>query len=249
MIQSMQAILPKYILPVSVISFLVASVLFTSQVLAIGRPNGVGQNGSQNRKLNQNSMSTENTDDVSSASGSAQRGNSSSHMPSFAQVRLQDAKLKVCEKMSENITRRSVHLVDLVTRMEKTFTSIAQGVEQYYLTKVVPAGNTLSNYDTLVADIATKQSAVDSMVATAQSGAAAFSCTGNNPKAQLTQYRTDMQAVIKGLQDYRTSIKNLIVAVRTLKSTSLFVTPSASLSATLTPTETLTPTGIPSVTP
>ena len=147
--------------------------------------------------------------------------------------------------MSANITRRSNHLVELADKMIKVFTSIANRVEQYYLTKVVPAGATLPTYDALVADITTKQNAITPLLEAAQADATNFSCTGNNPKAQLTQYKTDMQAVIRGLKEYRTSVRNLIVAVRTLPSLTLSGTPSA----TLTPTMTPGPSVIPIVTP
>lgn len=242
----------KYILPVSVISFIIAGVLITAQVFAIGKPEGVGQNTSQrNGKTNPGlAKSLESTAaDVSSSSGITKRQFGTSHMPSFARVHLQDVKLRKCQTLSASITRRSNHLVELVDKMKKVFTSIANGVEQYYLTKVVPTGATLSNYDALVADITTKENVITPLLEAAQADASNFSCTGNNPKAQLTQYRTDMQAVIRALHDYRTAIKNLIVAVRTLPSLGLSGTPSATPSVILTPTITSAPSLTPSVTP
>lgn len=238
----------KYILPVSIISFIIASLLFSRQVLAMGRPQEAGQTNSGSS----NSQQGSNSDTMSGTTAGApkvrflgppqqnptENSTAMSHMPSFAQVHLQDAQLKACQAVSGSIVTRSTHLVGLVTKMEKTFTSIADGVEQYYLSKVVPTGSTLSNYDALVADISTKESTVASLVQTSQTDVASFSCTGNNPAAQLTQYRVDMQAVLKGLQDYRISVKNLIVAVRTLPSVKLSVTPTVTLVPSVTPTVT-----------
>jgi hypothetical protein len=48
-----------------------------------------------------------------------------------------------------------------------------------------------------------------------QNDADNFNCTGN-PKDQLMLFREDMQSVKKALKDYRTSIKNLIVAVHSV---------------------------------
>ncbi len=261
----MQTALRKNILPLSVISFLMAGVLFSTQVLAVGKPAGVGQNHPQytgksnpgsgySQQTGTNPSGAASITGNATASGIPQQGHTGmSHKPSFAQVHLQEGKLRACQAISSSVTTRSTHLVDLVTRMEKTFTSIADGVEQYYLTKVVPTGTILPNYDALVADITTKENAIAPLVEAAQADATGFSCTGNNPAAQLTQYRTDMQGVLKGLQDYRTSIKNLIVAVHTLPSKSASTTPSvapsSTPSATLAPTETETPTVTPSVTP
>lgn len=238
----------KFILPVSVICFVIAGVLFTTQVFAV-KPEGVGQNKNTNpgllRKINIASISGQPSQDGNSSSSGKKRMGT----PPFAKLRLNQPNLRKCEALSANITRRSTHLVELVNKMIKVFTSIANRVEQYYLTKVVPAGGSLPNYDALVAEIATKQSALTPLVEAAQADAANFTCTGNNPKAQLTQYRSDMQAVIRGLQEYRTAIKNLIVAVRTLKSLDVSGTPSATPSVTLTPTVTTVPSLSPSPTP
>ncbi|MEK7573812.1 MAG: hypothetical protein AAB531_05295 [Patescibacteria group bacterium] len=234
----------RYILPVSVICFVIAGVLFTSRVFAIGRPDDVGKN---NLKQNDNSNSglarslESNTAGVSSSSGTTKRQFGLSHKPSFSNARLQNAKLKACEAHSASITRRSSHLVELADKMIKVFTSIANRVEQYYLTKVLPTGATLSSYDELVADITTKENAIVPLLEAAQADAANFTCTGDNPKAQLTQYKTDMQAVIRGLKEYRTAVRNLIVAVRTLPSLKSTATPSATLTPTMTPGPSVTP--------
>lgn len=87
------------------------------------------------------------------------------------------------------------------------------------MSKVVPSGKTIANYDSLVADIQAKKSAVQTALSIAQNDANSFSCTGDDPKGQLTQFRKDMQAVKKALKEYRTSIKNLIVAVRSVTGT------------------------------
>lgn len=153
------------------------------------------------------------------------------HLPGFIKLHLEGNKLKACESIEKVLTNRSSHLVDLVSKMEKVFTSIALGVENYYINKVVPTGVTLPNYDALVADITTKQNALTPLVTAAQTDAANFSCTGDNPGALMTQYRTDMKGVLTGLQEYRKSIRNLIVAVRGLLGNSEGESPSASPSA------------------
>ena len=100
--------------------------------------------------------------------------------------------------------------------MEDKFDKHAQRVEEYYTSKVLPSSKTVAGYDSLVADIQAKKTAVTTAISTAQNDANKFSCTGDDPKGHLTQFRKDMQAVKKALKDYRTSIKNLIVAVRSV---------------------------------
>lgn len=125
---------------------------------------------------------------------------------------LTDLKLKVCQEKSAIILKRSTQLGEMVANMEKKFTSIIDGVKGYYVKKKL----TLTNYDELVAAIETKKSAISPLLEVAKADVSSFSCSGENPAEQLKKYRTDMQAVITALQDYRESIKDLIVAIKGL---------------------------------
>ena len=134
--------------------------------------------------------------------------------------RLTDLKLKVCQEKSAIILKRSTQLGEMVANMEKKFTSIIDGVKGYYVKKKL----TLTNYDELVAAIDTKKSAISPLLEVAKADVSSFSCSGENPAEQLKKYRTDMQAVIAGLQDYRKAIKDLIVAIKGLTIPEVTVT-------------------------
>lgn len=136
-----------------------------------------------------------------------------------AEARLTEAKLKACQNRENAIQTRSKQLAKTAENMLTTFDKIAERVELYYTSKVVSSGKTVANYDALVADIAAKKQIVQTDLDKATADATAFSCTGSDPKGQLTQFRTDMQQVKKGLKEYRTAIKNLIVAVRSVTGT------------------------------
>lgn len=140
-----------------------------------------------------------------------------------ARQRLDQAKLKVCQVREDALKKRSQRLIQLVTNMEEKFTSITQRVKDYYTSKVVPAGKTVDSYDSLVSDIDTKKAAVTTALTKAEEDVASFSCNGDDPKGWMMAFREDMQAVKGELKDYRTSIKNLIVAVHTVTGS----TPSA----------------------
>lgn len=173
------------------LSLLLFLIVFASSAFAIGKPSDVGGNptGVQQERRQQ------------------------------AQNRLTEAKLKACQAKENAIKKRSEHLGQLVSTMMEKFDAIAKRVEEYYTTKVVPSGKTIANYDSLVSDIQTKKGAVQTALATAQSDAGSFACDGNDPKGQLLQFREDMRAVKSALKGYRTSIKNLIVAVRSVTGT------------------------------
>jgi len=133
--------------------------------------------------------------------------------------KLTEAKLKVCQNKEAAIQKRNDALTKMANTMLTKFDSIATRVETYYTGTVVPSGKTVSTYDTLVADIATKKSIIQTDLTKATTDAATFNCTSDDPKGQLTLFRTDMQTVKQDLKDYRTSIKNLIVAVRSISGT------------------------------
>lgn len=127
-----------------------------------------------------------------------------------------EAKLRACQARESAIKKRMESLIKLVANMESKFDSIATRVQTFYTTKVVPSGKTLPNYDDLVLDIATKKTAVTNALNKAQTDVNSFNCTTGDPKAIFNQFRLDMQDVKKALKDYRTSIRNLIVAVHSL---------------------------------
>lgn len=130
--------------------------------------------------------------------------------------RLAEAKLKACQAKEKAIKKRAKRLGGLAANMQNKFDSIAARVREYYTTKVVPSGKTVANYDSLVADIQTKKGAVQTALTQVQATADSFACDSNDPKGQLAQFRAEMRAVKSALKDYRTAIKNLIVAVRSV---------------------------------
>lgn len=143
---------------------------------------------------------------------------------------LSSTSLRSCEARQDAVKNRMDSLVKLVTNMEEKFDAIATRVEDFYTNKVLPTGKTVANYDKLVADISAKKDVVTKDLTDAQTKVAAFSCTADDPRGLLTQFRIDMQKVKSDLKNYRTSIKNLIVAVHKVGPT-----PSPEVSPTATP--------------
>lgn len=122
-------------------------------------------------------------------------------------------KLKMCEAREHIVKNRAAHLNQLVIKMEDRFDLIAQRVKNYYTNKLVPSGKTVDNYDALVADIAAKKAVVEEAHTKAQTGFNNFSCASGKPKEAMMKFKSEMLDVKKALKEYRTSIKNLIVAV------------------------------------
>ena len=155
--------------------------------------------------------------------------------PTVTEGKLTGGHLHACLAHENAIKNRSENMVNMGQNMETKFNNIALRVEQYYTDKALPNGEVVSNYSQLLTDIQAKKSAVDTDLTLGQTDATNFSCSSTDPKTQLTKFRTDMQTLIQGLKDYRTSIKNLIVAISTVSG-------AEAPSSTLTPTATVTPT-------
>jgi hypothetical protein len=127
--------------------------------------------------------------------------------------RIADGKLKSCKDHEAAITKRSTQMTARAATMESNFADIAAKVDTYYTTKLVPNGKTVSNYAALKSNIETKKLAVDSALTASKADISSFSCTGDNPEAALTSFRTDMTTVNKALKDYRTAIKDFTRAL------------------------------------
>lgn len=117
-----------------------------------------------------------------------------------------------CENRRENFRNR---LESIGTRAQKhvaTLESITARVEEFKTRKNL----TVENYDALVADVAAQKALVQSLATTVKEQADTFTC-GEEPgqaSASLAAFKDALQQQIEALKAYKTSVKNLIVAVR-----------------------------------
>lgn len=150
---------------------------------------------------------------------------------------------KGCQKREQSIQKRSSQLVRMATNMLEVFERIAQRVRTYYLTVVIPGGQSLDQYSELLANIDPAKAAVESALEEAANTASTFDCESSDPKQQLQKFRQDMRSVKEALTTYRTSIKDLIVGVRSITNKNKpEASPTPSVSPTATPSAVPTPT-------
>ena len=196
--KKMKKVLSSHFFAISLIILSVLLVVFSSQVSAVEKLDQVS-NSEQNQNTSQGL----------------------SRKPSgvfpFGKARLEEAKLRICRLREKHIVNRSNQMIRHANRMAEVFDSIATRIKNYYLTRLVPQGKTLPNYDSLVLDIQTNKNGLTPLLAAVQTDVANFKCDGDNPKGQLDQFKTDMHAVIAGLKAYKTSVRNLIVAVASIR--------------------------------
>src|SRR3989344_5459488 len=206
--------IPNYIFPISIVVSTVLLVVFVSQVSAVDNPPS-GQNVPPGLLKKQTLISQQGTSTTSG--GKIGQIHKLSGTPPFGRGRLEENKIRLCQVKEKVITNRSNNMIRHANRMLEVFDSIATRIKNYYLTRLVPQGKTLPNYDSLVLDIQTNKNGLTPLLAAVQTDVANFKCDGDNPKGQLDQFKTDMHAVIAGLKAYKTSVRNLIVAVASIR--------------------------------
>ncbi len=122
-------------------------------------------------------------------------------------------KQRACQAHQDAIKMHTLQMTKMTSNMLSKFNSISSRTQDFYTSKVLPTGGSVSNYNNLLTDIQSKKTAVDTALQTASSSASNFSCDNPDPKGAITSFKNNMHAVTMALKDYRTSIRALIVAV------------------------------------
>ncbi len=126
-----------------------------------------------------------------------------------------EAKLKACQNHEKVVTNIMSRISDRGQKQIDLFTKIATRTEDFYVSK----GKTLSNYGALVADVNAKEAAAQAEVTAIANTTTTFTCDGTNDKAKVTEFKDSLKAEISALKDYKTAVKNLIVGIKSVQST------------------------------
>lgn len=130
-------------------------------------------------------------------------------------LRLAEAQLRACENRKTKISATMTRSITRAERQLALFSTIADRVKAFYVDK----GYSVDNYDDLVA-------AVDAAKADAQAnletlkGLSDFECDAEDPKGDIEAFKLALRSINQDLKDYRTSVKNLIVGVKSGQSSS-----------------------------
>ncbi len=129
------------------------------------------------------------------------------------QHRLEANKLRVCQLHKVKIAAIINRSITRAERQLELFTKIADRVKAFYVKK----GYNVANYNDLVATAdaakAKAQADLDTL-----NNLDDFDCNSDDPKGQAEAFKTALKTVNQDLKDYRTAVKNLIVAVKSANS-------------------------------
>lgn len=131
------------------------------------------------------------------------------------QANAENGHMKACQNHEKSINNRMSHIATRGQKQLDLFTTIAERTENFYTKK----GKTLDNYDQLVADVNAKKAAAQAAVDTVKSSSVSFKCDGTDPKGAVSTFKDNLKLEISALKAYRTSVKNLIVGVKSVQGT------------------------------
>ncbi len=146
------------------------------------------------------------------STGSAQASNGKAN----GQSHLAAAQLKACQNRENAINNIMSRIDTRAQNQINLFSTIATRVENFYTQQ----GKTLANYNQLVAAVNTAQAQAENDFSTLKS-ASNFSCSTSNPKGMVTAFQSYLKTEISVLQNYRTTVKNLIVGVASANGVNL----------------------------
>ena len=166
-----------------------------------------------------NSASTSSGQPTSQVHGSSSAGGANSHASvgqANGQTNSSKGKAIACQNRQNAVKTIISRLDTRISNQLSLFTAIAGRVESFYS----KSGNKVTNYNQLLANLSTTSGALRTEYTTLKTNST-FSCSFSHPKAVVNSFLGDLHVVISDLQAYKTSVKNLIVAVAKANNVSL----------------------------
>ncbi len=153
---------------------------------------------------------SDSTSSTTSTGSSSESSHTEVHSTARTETHLTGTKMTLCENHKDVVTAIMSRIADRGQKQVDLFTTIATRVETFY----TKSGKTVANYSALVADMNTKHTAAQTAVNTIKADSTTFSCSATNPQGIVTGFKADLKLEISALQAYRTSVRNLTVAIK-----------------------------------
>ena len=128
--------------------------------------------------------------------------------------RLEGRKLQACQNREKAITNIMARIGNRGEKQIDVFNKIAERTQKFYIDKQL----SLSNYEALVAEVSAKKAAAQAAVELVKSTSVEFNCEGDNPKGAADSFKQLMRDQNDALKAYKTSVKNLIVGVKSARN-------------------------------
>ncbi len=119
-------------------------------------------------------------------------------------------KLKACENRRESAKKIMERISNRGEKQIEVFTKISDRTQEFYKQK----GYNVANYDSLVSDVNAKKQAALVATENTKKSAEKFVCSSDNSVGNSAVFKNNLKLQIQAIKDYKTSVKNLIVAVK-----------------------------------
>lgn len=126
-------------------------------------------------------------------------------------ARLNDSKLQICKRHETTINNVIARVSDRDQKRFDFFDVTTEKVEAFYIKNSLM----VANYDQLLATIATKKTAAQAAITTANSAKVTFTCGGEDPKGVVSTFKNHHSVSASALDEYKTAVRELVKAVKT----------------------------------
>lgn len=128
--------------------------------------------------------------------------------------KLDDTKRSTCQKREKKIKKIMQSMQLRSERQLDVFNKIAERTKSFYEAKQ----RSVASYNDLVAAVDEKKSAAEIALQAGSSIIADFSCSEDDPLVLKDLFKTQLQEQIAALKAYKTTVNDLIVAVKSASS-------------------------------
>lgn len=128
--------------------------------------------------------------------------------------KLDATKLKICQRQENKVATVMQRASDQGTRQLEVFKKIADRTQEFATNKNL----VVEDYAALVAEVEANYTIAAETMKTISSSSEEFDCEGDDPKLFLSSFRTAHQQKTEAMKAYKTSVKDLIVAVKSSQS-------------------------------
>lgn len=203
---------PKYIIAsLSVISLLfVPGVASAQNARALeARDKNVSETALENRTTN-NGVAQTNANPNANVNA-VEKGNKSE----VSNVKLDATRQKVCEKRETAIKNIMIRIEDRSRKQLRLFSDVAGRVDEFY----AKHERSIDNYYELKQAMQDKYLAVENSFRDEVTARESFGCSKDDPKGAINQFREVNEVSRTALKEYRDSVNDFIVAVKSSNGT------------------------------
>jgi hypothetical protein len=124
--------------------------------------------------------------------------------------RFEANKLRVCEKRQDQLKHMIERVSSRGAKQLEVFKKIADKTKQFYADK----GYSATGYNTLVAEVDAAYESASAAVNSTTTTGTSWSCTGDNPKQAMADFKEAKKNEITQLKAYKEKVRSLILLVK-----------------------------------